>query len=200
MRSAGASLIVRTREPSDQGRSQASGKLSASFCSRLFRQWWSHGWSRFTKRRGPADINNPQIGARRASFRYAFDPIFIGSIALFAVNRWLLKPSGFASVFSHGYVNDLLCLPIFLPMSLLLQRWVRIRSHDRRPLAWEIVQHWIVFSVMFELIVPRLHGFRSTADPLDVVAYFVGGVVAGYGWRWIDSLNRVPRVAVLRDR
>jgi hypothetical protein len=112
------------------------------------------------------------------------DPICLLAIALFVVNRWWLKPAGVAPTFTHGYVNDLLCLPIFVPLSLLMQRWVRLRRHDRPPLAWEIVQHWIVFSVTFELIVPRLPGFRSTADAWDVVAYLVGAAVAWIGWHW----------------
>jgi len=79
-------------------------------------------------------------------------------------------------------VNDRLCLPIFVPLSLLIQRCLRVRRDDRPPLAWEIAQHWLIFSIVFEGIVPRLPGFRSTADPWDVVAYFVGGVAGWLAW------------------
>ncbi|HEV8379101.1 MAG TPA: hypothetical protein VGP99_09640 [Tepidisphaeraceae bacterium] len=38
------------------------------------------------------------------------------------------------------------------------------------------MQHWAIFSVVFEDILPRLlQYFKSVADPLDVVAYLVGG-------------------------
>lgn len=115
----------------------------------------------------------------RRPFRYAFDPICLAAIALYALKRWAIPPNAFTS----GYVNDLLCLPIFVPMSLWLQRRLGLRWDDSPPRLWEVAQHWAVFSVAFEVIVPRLPGFRSTADPWDVIAYAVGGALAWACWR-----------------
>lgn len=116
-------------------------------------------------------------------FRYALDPICLAAIGLYALNRWCFKPAGIAPAFTHGYVNDLLCLPIFVPISLMLQRWLHVRRHDHPPLAWEVTQHWIVFSILFEIVFPRLAAYRSTADGWDLVAYAAGGVIAWVGWR-----------------
>ena len=116
-------------------------------------------------------------------FRYVLDPVCVCSAALFAANRWCLKPLDIAPAFTHGYVNDLLCLPIFVPVSLLLQRWLRVRQNDRPPRAWEIAQHWVVFSIVFEVVLPRLPAFRSTADVWDVIAYAIGGLLAWSVWR-----------------
>lgn len=118
-------------------------------------------------------------------FRYLFDPLCIGSIAAYAINRFALKPLGVAEPFVHGYVNDLLCLPIFLPISLGLQRLARVRKHDDPPRLWETLQHAAVFSIVFEVLLPRLPDyFISRADALDAVAYFVGGIAAWAWWRW----------------
>ena len=40
--------------------------------------------------------------------------------------------------------------------------------------------HLVIWSVLFEVIGP--HIMRVTGDPLDVLAYVVGGVLAGLWW------------------
>lgn len=171
-----ASSIETTHELSRRDLSLANGRSSDTSCSRRSPRSWSRGWWPFTRSGGRAATDS-------SHFRYAFDPVCLAAIALFALNRWCLKPAGIAPAFTHGYVNDLLCLPIFVPLSLLFQRCIHLRRHDRAPLAWEIGQHWLVFSILFECVIPRVPGFRSTADPWDVLAYLVGGVIAWLGWR-----------------
>jgi hypothetical protein len=119
---------------------------------------------------------------REPGFRYAADPICLGSIIIYGLNRWLLKPQGIGGAFTQGYLNDLLCLPLFLPIILGVQRLLRIRRHDGVPRMWEMLQHWIIFSVLFEIVLPRYpQYFRTTADEIDVVAYLIGGLIA---WAW----------------
>jgi hypothetical protein len=83
-------------------------------------------------------------------------------------------------------------------MILYAQRRIGLRRHDAPPRTWEILQHWLVFSVVFEIVIPRFpRHFRSTADPLDVVAYLVGGAVAAALWkataaRRADHAARAP--------
>jgi hypothetical protein len=51
---------------------------------------------------------------------------------------------------------------------------------DGYPRWWEILRHWVIFSVLFELILPMMpRAFAHTQDPWDVVAYLAGGVIAG---------------------
>jgi hypothetical protein len=64
---------------------------------------------------------------------------------------------------------------------LLLQRWLRLRDHDHPPTAAEIALHLGVWSVLFELIGPRIMPW-TTGDPWDVAAYVVGGAIAGLWW------------------
>jgi hypothetical protein len=121
-------------------------------------------------------------GSRRP-FRYAADPLCLASMACYALGRWYLKPHHVGGWFVHDYLNDILCLPLFLPISLGAQRLLRLRRHDAPPRLWEVLQHGIIFSVLFEVILPRYpHLFRTTADPWDAVAYFAGGLIAWLAW------------------
>lgn len=116
----------------------------------------------------------------------------MGSIALYCLNRWYLKPHHIGGWFTHGYLNDVLCLPLFLPIILRLQSLLRIRRHDLPPTLFEVLHNWAIFSILFEVILPRLPAFRTTGDPWDAVAYLVGGLLAYACW------NRLYR-PVFRD-
>jgi len=128
-------------------------------------------------------------------FRYCFDPVCILSVLAYAANRWYLKPHHIGGLFTIGYLNDVICLPLFLPVILGVQRALGVRRHNGYPRLWEVLQNWVIFSVVFEVILPRFPKyFRSTSDPLDVLAYLAGGVAA-WAWWWrsrtkIASLER----------
>jgi hypothetical protein len=113
-------------------------------------------------------------------FRYWGDGLFIGAVVAYAANRWILKPR-LASVFLHGYFNDLLLIPAALPVVLWMQRRLGIRSNDCPPTGQEILLHWIVWSIICEGIGPRI-SHHGTADPWDVVAYSVGASLAFFWW------------------
>jgi hypothetical protein len=115
-------------------------------------------------------------------FRYFTDPLCVGSLIVYAANRWIFKPWDLCGEFGSYYLNDLLCLPLLLPIILYAQRRLGLRRHDAAPRLWEVIQHWLVFSVVFELVLPSYpQWFRTTADPLDVAAYLAGGIGA---WLW----------------
>ena len=116
-------------------------------------------------------------------FAYCFDPVPLTAVAVYAVGRWALRPIDWAgAAFVRGYLNDLVCIPIFLPAVLLLHRGMGLRRHDGPPTAFEILIHLTVWAACFEVVAPRLSAYRTTADPLDVVAYTVGALVAGRAW------------------
>src|SRR5437867_2312156 len=94
-----------------------------------------------------------------------------------------MKPHHVGGALVHDYLNDLLCLPLFLPIILRVQRLLRIRRHDLPPTIFEALHNWVVFSIIYELVLPRLSMFRSVADGWDVVAYLVGGVFAYAYWQ-----------------
>jgi len=113
-------------------------------------------------------------------FRYWRDPLFLAGCAGYALNRWLVKPH-MHSPFLHGQFNDLLLIPCALPLVLWLQRRLGLRKHDASPTPGEIAFHLVIWSVLFEVIGP--HIMRVTGDPLDVLAYVIGGVLAGIWWQ-----------------
>ena len=116
-------------------------------------------------------------------FRYLLDPVFLVACLAYALNRLWLKPCGVGGWFSSSYLNDVLCLPIWVPVSLRLQRAVGARLAWCYPRLCEILLHWVVFSVLFEIVLPLFPQFKTTADPMDVLAYFVGGAAAWLIWR-----------------
>lgn len=83
------------------------------------------------------------------------------------------------------YFGDVLCMPVCLPVTLWLQRQVGVRLHDCVPTGRELLLHWILWSCCFELLGPRLPLLAPGAvcDPLDTVAYAVGGLFAYIFWR-----------------
>lgn len=129
-------------------------------------------------------------------FRHFADPICIGSIVTYLIGRFILRPHQIGGTFTQGYLNDVLCLPLFLPMILGVQGLVRLRDHDGPPRIWEVLQHWVIFSVVFEIVLPLYpRYFRTTADPLDVVAYLAGGLAA---WTFWAFRHREPTSMLLR--
>ena len=82
-----------------------------------------------------------------------------------------------------SYLADVLALPLLLTVALLLLRHGYFRQPTFvLPGAW-VVGAWVVFSVWFEGLLPRWQPAVATADPLDVLAYAVGGWVF---WRWLN--------------
>jgi hypothetical protein len=87
-----------------------------------------------------------------------------------------------------------LCLPVFLPAIPYAQRVIGLRKHDGHPRAWEVLQHWLVFSAVFEAVVPRLPRlFHSTADPLDAAAYLASGAAAWLYWSVVRGRYEQPQ-------
>jgi hypothetical protein len=124
------------------------------------------------------------------AFAYWRDRLFITCCALYVLNRWGLKPL-VTSPFFHGQFNDLLLIPCALPPVLWLQRKSRLRSHDAPPTVGEIVGHLAVWSVLFEIIGPRM--MTVTGDVRDVVAYAAGALVAGLWWNRAAMRSAVAR-------
>jgi len=117
----------------------------------------------------------------KARFRYALDPLCLAACALYAANRWMVKPFA-ASSFFHGQFNDMLLIPAALPFILWLQRRCGLRNHDAPPTVGEVTSHLVVWALLVEFIGPRwLH--HGIGDPLDCLAYSLGALVACTMWR-----------------
>ena len=115
-------------------------------------------------------------------FPYLTDPLFLVASSLYALNRWVLK-AHFHNAFLHNHFNDLLLIPCALPPLLLMQRWLKLRPHDRFPEIGEVALYLAVWSILFEVLGPWIIPW-TVGDPWDVVAYIVGGAMAAGWWHW----------------
>lgn len=125
------------------------------------------------------------VGAAVKRFRYLRDGLFLAASTCYGLNRWCFKPL-LPSHFLRGQFNDLLLIPAALPLILWIQRKANLRKQDEAPTWSEIFLHLVVWSVICEFIGPVFF-HRGTADPLDLIAYTVGGIASGVWW------NRVTR-------
>lgn len=117
-------------------------------------------------------------------FGYWRDPLFLICLAVYIVNRMVIKPSlhQYSPLF-HGHLNDTLTVPVALPIFLLVYRWIGFRPDDESPRWWEVALHvavWIVFFKWFGPLV--LH--RGVADPIDSWCFAGGGLAAWVAWRF----------------
>jgi hypothetical protein len=124
-------------------------------------------------------------------FGYLHDRLFQVSLALYALNRLVLKSHlgflrhsrfDFIWSFSHSHFDDLLLLPAALPIMLWTQHQLGLRKHDFVPTWSEMLAHWVVWSVICKFVGPvLLH--MGTQDPCDVLMFALGGITACAWWR-----------------
>lgn len=113
-----------------------------------------------------------------------------------------MKPITPECVFFQDYFNDLICIPFWLPLVLFLHKSLGIRITDGAPTKFELIAHLVVWSIMFEVIGPKMNGvyWHTTADPWDVVAYTIGAGTAAILWGSLrinlrcDSVGLTTRV------
>ena len=100
-------------------------------------------------------------------------------------NRWVMKPLTTGG-FLHEHLNDLICIPFWVPIMLWGQRKLAFPGSDCPPLASEIVIPLFVWSWFFEIVLPAtgLVGLRAVPDHLDIAYYSLGSALAACFWRW----------------
>ena len=118
-------------------------------------------------------------------FLYLRDPLFLLCVGTYFVNRLVLK-----AIWKHGFVhehlNDLICIPFWVPIMLFAQRKLGLRDDDARPQPGEIIIPLVLWSWVFEILLPATGwlGDRCVADYLDIVYYSLGALLAGLFWAW----------------
>lgn len=118
-------------------------------------------------------------------FRYLFDPLFLVTVVIYVVNRYVFEPY-LPGTFFHSYVNDLICIPFCVPIMLWGMRITRVRRHDGPPTLAEIAIPLLIWSFAFELFFPYVGPWAggATADPNDIICYVIGAWFAAFYWRW----------------
>ena len=132
------------------------------------------------------------------AFRYALDPLCVGACALYAANRFLIKPH-VGSGFFHSYFNDVLVIPAALPLLLWAYWKCGWRRVDAMPTLREVAAHTAIWAVICEGIGPRFWPRYGVADAWDVVAYAAG---AGAAWSFWNrkSIGRRTRATTEATR
>jgi len=74
----------------------------------------------------------------------------------------------------NNYVNDLLCLPLLLATMEFIIKRLKNDKYFRFPIGFVIFLA-SYYSVYFEYYLPKVNT-RYTADWIDVILYFVGGL------------------------
>jgi hypothetical protein len=116
-------------------------------------------------------------------FRYWRDPLFLTCCSLYFVNRWGIKPFTSGGFF-HDYFNDLICIPVFVPLMVFTMRKLGLRRTDEPPRLQEIAIPLIIWSYLFEVLLPQDErwGRGMTPDHKDVVAYALGAFLGSLFW------------------
>jgi hypothetical protein len=125
-------------------------------------------------------------------FRYLNDPLFVSAVMMYAGNRFILRLSS-TTPFLHEHLNDLLCIPFWLPIMLFMQRRARLRGSDDPPSSLEIMIPLVIWGWMFEVWLPstQIFGRWVTADPEDIFWYTAGALAASAFWRfWYRRAER----------
>ena len=118
------------------------------------------------------------------AFQYLKDPLFLVCLVLYFANRLILKPF-FPNEFSSSFLNDVICIPFWVPIMLFLMRRIGLRTDDAPPTGGELIIPLLLWSALFELILPQLDFFSTlaTSDYRDILCYTVGTTVAAIVWR-----------------
>lgn len=119
-------------------------------------------------------------------FKYLLDPIFLLSLTIYFINKLSFLKFGLLSYkFCTYYLNDLLLIPVVVPIVLFFSRVLKLRDIYSPPTFLEIIVPLAIWSIAFELVGPFYFG-KGTSDPLDVLAYCLGGLISWLIWNRYD--------------
>jgi hypothetical protein len=103
-------------------------------------------------------------------------PLFIVSLFLFILHQVLQKIFHINFFWVDSYIDNLLAMPIILPLWQLERIWFFRKGSAYRLSALEIFLATIYISIISEIIFPLLsEDFRG--DVVDVVCFYIGSAV-----------------------
>jgi len=119
------------------------------------------------------------------TFKYLRDPLFAACFTLYWAHRWAAR-LGYSTTFLRSYLNDLICIPFWIPIMLWAMRVTGLRKHDQPPDTIEIVIPLLLWAAVFEVLLPSQSAWRvpTVADPGDVLSYCIGALGSTLFWRW----------------
>lgn len=129
-------------------------------------------------------------------FKYLSDPLFLSSSITYVTNKTLslctnTHGSGWVSAFLASYLNDLLLVPVAIPIILFFSKTLKLRPQSLPPSMLELAIPVLIWSIAFEVIGPYVFG-KGVSDPFDVLAYCFGGFASWLIWRRPAPLRSNP--------
>jgi hypothetical protein len=117
-------------------------------------------------------------------FAYLKDRLFLACFLAYWAHRFLAA-FGLSTPFLRSYLNDLICIPFWVPIMVWTARRLGWRRHDGVPNAMEVLIPLLLFAIIFEILAPNCWWYHipTIADPLDVLAYTFGALAAVAFWR-----------------
>ena len=106
---------------------------------------------------------------KSGGFGYWRDPVFFISLAIYVINRTLIKPHlhHYSPLF-HGHLDDTLTVPVALTIYLIVYRWFGFRPDDEPPRWWEVGLHVAVWIFFLRMVSARSFSVpRRVCDPID---------------------------------
>jgi hypothetical protein len=131
-------------------------------------------------------------------FGYLRDRLFVACFSAYWVNR-CLESCGWSTPILRAYLNDVICIPFWIPIMVWIHRRLGLRRHDDPPHGIEVVIPLLLWAVVFEVLLPatRIWSGIAVPDPNDVLCYALGALVAVRFWDWwyrrcAPSVGRSP--------
>lgn len=125
---------------------------------------------------------------------HLLDRWFLSFCTFYLVNRGLIQPC--FSVKYPGIANclrDFLVVPCLCSVWLFSYRLLGIKVIHYPPTAFDLAFSWVFFSVLLEFILPTFFGL-GVSDPIDVLWYAVGTILAMLVWRSKGSAASLPYI------
>lgn len=121
-------------------------------------------------------------------FTYLRDRLFLACVGIYFLNR-MLEDVQWSHKYLRWYLNDLLLVPIFVPIMLWCMRKLALRKNDLAPSLLEIGMLVLVIGLVFEGFAPYLPVLKdfSTPDINDLICYALGGVMSLGYWCWVTG-------------
>ncbi|MBK6263695.1 magnesium citrate secondary transporter [Marivirga sp. S37H4] len=104
-------------------------------------------------------------------------PLFWVSLILFLINQILERIYGVYIPFIHAYLDDLLCMPIVLGIATQILQWIHPAGNFYYLSKSHIAIAIVIFSVIFEGVLPITDPANFTSDFLDIGFYIVGALI-----------------------
>lgn len=118
------------------------------------------------------------------------NPYFLSFISIYVMIRCLRAHHVNLPAWVNGQVNDLICIPVILLVTLCFLRIIK-RNERIEINVFLIGLVCLEFSVVFEWYLPQKSTIY-TGDSMDVIMYFLGGIIFYFVQRKITqkSLSR----------